>query len=355
MARTGAIPKIKHTSDVGKRNPRVGPQAMQSLESQRLRQRKGGGAQRALDRDARGQGLPARGRSSRMLLADGPRAQTEAARPGKGKAGPAPELNRLGRNRLKALSVEVPAPRISEPHPGVGAARDLASLASEAPDQRLAFTKRIGARATLLEQTGSEVFVPLARRLSVLRHVVPELLKHRKVIQDVPSAPPTCLRAGLAAHLFLCVEISWPIGLTDAENSCSGRIFPDETSHSPSTIVPSRVAHEKAPGRERAAQGPVHSALADSGGIQECGAPGSPNALKRRLPAGGQEKSKRESRDRVRRVLHEDEGFMPTLLICVCSIFRAPESERDLVTPLTVPWLFHASPRKDGKSASPLA
>ena len=84
------------------------------------------------------------------------------------KAATASSLNRIGAP-VRALT----APNGLEPHPRSGATRDFASLAPEAPDQRLAFMLGIGKPGLLFRS----------------RYRVPELLGHRKMLQDVLSAP----------------------------------------------------------------------------------------------------------------------------------------------------------------------
>lgn len=166
----------------------MGPQAMQSLEQKRLWQRKGGRAQRdAPDSDA----------SIRAPAALVPRFRVPSVH---GIfAGPVCALSRNPAPIFMALKA-----KFSEPHPGTGAIRVLASLAPGAPDQRLVFLSRIGERRKAFsEQERKDCDSPSAAlEASGFRCHVPELLRHREVFQDVLLAPLAILWIGLAAFLF---------------------------------------------------------------------------------------------------------------------------------------------------------
>lgn len=226
----------------------MGPQAMQSLD-RRLWERKGARAQEwALDSDALAWVLAALAQyfripfDARLLLGQFPpphgfetvvsAAAAIGLRAG-WKARTAASLNRIG-----APFIAVLAPKVLEPHPGIGATRDFASLAPEAPDQRLAFILRMEeGRVAFFEQgeAGHTIlpFAEFAARYAgqVLlvtpepkalqdrdaqdaarvpfgfRWFVPELLKHRKVFQDVLLASLAIQLMALATPLFSQVVI----------------------------------------------------------------------------------------------------------------------------------------------------
>ena len=222
---------------------------MQSLERKRLGERKGGRAQQdALDSDALVWVLAALAQyfripfDARLVLGRFPpphgfdtvvsAAASLGLRAG-WRARPAASLT-----RITAPFVAVMTPKISEPHPGFDANRDVASLAPEAPDQRLAFILRIEeGRVALFEQgQDGHTILPFAefaaryagqvllvtperkalqddpdatsvREAFGFRWFVPELLKHRKVFQDVLLASLAIQLMALATPLFTQVVI----------------------------------------------------------------------------------------------------------------------------------------------------
>jgi subfamily B ATP-binding cassette protein HlyB/CyaB len=222
---------------------------MQSLDRERLWEGRGGRAQRdALDSDALVWVLAALSQYFRVPF--DPRLVLGRFAPPYGfdtvvgaaaalglRAGwrskPASALNSAGAPFVAAL-----APKVSEPQPGHDATRDSASLAPEASGPRLAFILRIEeGRVALFEQgraghtilpfaefaaryTGRVLLVTperkalqdrdaadAARAPFGFRWFVPELLKHRKVFQDVLLASLAIQLMGLAAPLFSQVVI----------------------------------------------------------------------------------------------------------------------------------------------------
>ena len=221
---------------------------MQSLERKRLWERKGGRAQGdALDSDALVWVLAALAQyfripfDARLVLGRFPpphgfetivsAAASLGLRAG-WRSRPATSLSKIA-----APFIAVLAPKVSEPHPGFDATRDVASLASEAPDQRLAFILRIEeGRVALFEQgQAGHTILPFAefaaryagqvllvtperkapqdpdvasvREPFGFRWFVPELLKHRKVFKDVLLASLAIQLMALATPLFTQVVI----------------------------------------------------------------------------------------------------------------------------------------------------
>ena len=227
----------------------MGPQAMQSLDRERLWEDREGRARRdALDSDALVWVLAALSQYFRIPF--DPRLLLGQFAPPYGfdtvisaaaslglraawKARSASALAKIGTPFVAEL-----APKVSEPHHGSVAKRDLASLAPEASDPRLVFILRIeDGRVALFEQgraghtilpfaefaaryTGRVLLVTpekkalqdrdaenAARAPFGFRWFVPELLKHRKVFQDVLLASLAIQLMGLAAPLFSQVVI----------------------------------------------------------------------------------------------------------------------------------------------------